>query len=139
MLSLPSHSVNPTLFTIPRLIILGEHLYAGTKTGSILFGSIEKENVSEVWNGLIEKSDFIDEDDGDRISISIRKLQWLAPQAPSTDGCLFVLLGAIGGSSAEILKSVIVGLAAVSSPNGSLDQVLSIPPSINGTCSLLCT
>ena len=66
------------------------------------------------------------------MSVSIRKLQWLPPQPPSTDGCLFVLLGAIGGSSAEVLKSVIVGLAAVNTPNGGLDQVLSIPPSSHG-------
>ena len=114
------------------LFPLADHLYAGCTTGSVLCGSIDKENVSEVWNAVVEKSDFVDEDEDHQITISIRKLQWLAPQAPSTDGCLFALLGATSGTSSETLKSVIVGLAAVNTHNGGLDQVLSIPPSING-------
>ena len=59
---------------------------------------------SEVWNAMIERSDYADEEDGE---IRVRKLQWMAPQSPeiSTEGCLFILLGSTGPSNDE-LRSV---------------------------------
>jgi hypothetical protein len=103
----------------------GDFLYAGSRLGGLICGGVEKENFCEAWNTEVERSEYADEATAGR-PILIRRLLWLAPQAGSSDGCLFALLGAFGENT-EHLKSVIVGLAA-SNPQGGLEQVLAVPP-----------
>lgn len=76
-----------------------------------------------VWNS---SSQYMDEDDAvARITI-VRNMKWMAPQAPTEPGCLFVLIGSFGSDTAP-LRSVIVALIQTES-TAQLKEVLSIPP-----------
>lgn len=106
----------------------GEVLYAGTRKGNIIAAFLEKFNNISVWNSnSVEKKDDKDDDD----IIIIRKVEWLPQQHgnSNTAGCLFVLLGAFGDSSANSLSSVLIALAPESGiPGETLSEIMCIPP-----------
>ena len=62
----------------------------GIRSGEVLSLGIDKSSTSTVWSS---KSELINEEDED-IPV-IRKMQWMFPQAPGAEGCLFVLLGGL--------------------------------------------
>ena len=69
------------------------YIYIGTKDGYLLTMGIDKTHFSSPWNA---KSELVDEDEVNDLNdepVFIQKLLWMAPQPPSVEGCLFVLLG----------------------------------------------
>lgn len=71
--------------------------------------------------------------------VNIRKMSWMFPQTPGSDGCLFVLLGIFShylfslslvlgsfGTDTDNLKSVIVALAL--NISGNLKSIFNVPP-----------
>ena len=110
----------------------GEALYAGTRTGDVVMAYLEKSSCASVWNSSsVERKD----DDADESDVIIvRKVEWL-PQQHGTitaAGCLFVLLGAFGDDSAEVLQSVLTCLTPEGGAGGDkLMEIMCIPP-LNG-------
>jgi hypothetical protein len=67
---------------------------SATKSGKVLSLGVEKthESSASLWRAAQE---LVDEDNNDEEEeqVYIKKVTWIAPQPPSTEGCLFVLLG----------------------------------------------
>lgn len=103
---------------------VGDMLFAGTRGGEIFQLGLEKNVIVSVWNSSTQ---YIDGDEGTdgRVTI-VRNMKWMAPQAPSEPGVLFVLIGSFGSNTAE-LRSVIVALIQTDSTS-QLKEALSIPP-----------
>lgn len=122
----------------------GDYLYAGTRTGDVMCAYLDKASCSSVWNSssVERRANEDEEEEAEDSIVIIRKVDWLPSQHPNTTsiGCLFVLLGAFGDSSAECLQSVLVGLtpdmstsstSAGSSSAGqgdNLNEIMCIPP-----------
>lgn len=70
----------------------GEMLFAGTRQGDVLSLGLDKAFSVVVWNASSELLDPSSEADNSQATI-IRKISFMAPQFPSTQGCLFALLG----------------------------------------------
>lgn len=69
---------------------------SATKSGKVLSLGVEKaqESSASLWRAAQELVDG-DNDEDEEEQVCIKKVTWLAPQPPSTEGCLFVLLGKI--------------------------------------------
>ena len=78
-------------------------IYLGTRQGEVLQLGIDKAAMTIVWNSKLELLD----ENGDE-NISIRKMGWMFPQSPTSDGCLFVLLGNIFVSIHWIIIDIII-------------------------------
>lgn len=106
----------------------GEALYAGTRTGDVMMCYLEKASCASVWNSAsVERKDADTEED----VIIVRKVEWLPQQhgAMTSVGCLFVLLGAFGDDSADVLQSVLTCLMPEGGAAGDkLMEIMCIPP-----------
>lgn len=67
----------------------GEVLYIGTVKGEVYGVQVEKGTCNCVWNA---SGEVINEDEEENNTVAIRRVNWMGPQFPSTEGCLFVLL-----------------------------------------------
>jgi hypothetical protein len=107
----------------------GEALYAGTRTGDVMMAYLDKASCASVWNSSsVERKD---DDAGDSDVIIVRKVEWLPQQqgALTSVGCLFVLLGAFGDDSADVLQSVLTCLTPEGGAAGDkLMEIMCIPP-----------
>jgi WD40 repeat protein len=73
----------------------GDVLFAGTRNGLLYSINVEKGSIVESWNAQSELiGDDGDDNDDEPPLVTIRKLNWLAPQTTSASdtGCLFALL-----------------------------------------------
>lgn len=106
----------------------GEALYAGTRGGDVMMAHLEKASCASVWNSsCVERRE--EGDDGD--VIIVRKVEWLPQQRAGSGavGCLFVLLGAFGDDSADVLQSVLTCLTPEGGTAGDkLMEIMCIPP-----------
>jgi hypothetical protein len=99
----------------------------GTKDGMLLCMSLDKPTFTSPWSAASERAnedDDVCDGSGDE-PVSLRKLHWMAPQPPSLEGCLFMLIGTPGRDN-ESVKSVLVGLSPVKGPS-DLEVVFSLP------------
>jgi hypothetical protein len=62
---------------------------SGTRQGEVLQLGIDKPGMTTLWNS---KSELIEGSDDEEF-VNIRKMIWMYPQTPASEGCLFVLLG----------------------------------------------
>lgn len=102
--------------------------------GEVVQLGIDKPGTTTVWNS---KSELIEGTDDDEF-VTIRKMTWMFPQTPGSDGCIFVLLGCYNitlrllcslgsfGADTDNLKSVIVALTINNS--GNLKSIFNVPP-----------
>ena len=68
-------------------------MHAGTRSGDVLSLGMDKTHCTSVWSS---KSELISEEDGEDGEVPIiRRMQWMFPQPPASEGCLFVLLGMV--------------------------------------------
>jgi len=80
---------------------------SATKSGKVLSLGVEKTHKSSasLWRAAQELVDG-DNNDEDEEQVCIKKVTWVAPQPPSTEGCLFVLLGNLAHHIYKIDKQV---------------------------------